>query len=149
MQVQSYLFFDGRCEEALEFYKRAVGAEVTMLMRNARAPSRRRRACCRPAARTRSCTRSSRSGDTELMASDGHCKGKPHFEGVSLALSVPDDASARKRFDALAAGGNVDMPLTKDVLLVQLRHAARQVRRGLDGDGDDDLTRARRRRCAS
>ncbi|HEY8244936.1 MAG TPA: VOC family protein, partial [Casimicrobiaceae bacterium] len=33
MHVQSYLFFDGRCEEALEFYKRAVGAEVTMLMR--------------------------------------------------------------------------------------------------------------------
>jgi len=52
-------------------------------------------------------------GDTELMASDGHCKGKPHFEGVSLALSVPDDATARKRFDALAAGGHVDMPLTR------------------------------------
>ena len=33
MQVQPYLFFDGRCEAAVEFYRSALGAEVTMLMR--------------------------------------------------------------------------------------------------------------------
>jgi PhnB protein len=113
MQVQSYLFFDGRCEEALEFYKRAVGAEVTMLMRNDESPEPPPPGMLPPGSERKIMHAQFKVGDTELMASDGHCKGKPHFEGVSLALSVPDDATARKRFDALAAGGHVDMPLTK------------------------------------
>jgi len=113
MQVQSYLFFDGRCEEALEFYKRAVGAEVTMLMRNDESPEPPPPGMLPPGSERKIMHAQFKVGDTELMASDGHCKGKPHFEGVSLALSVPDDGTARKRFDALAAGGHVDMPLTK------------------------------------
>jgi len=113
MRVQSYLFFDGRCEEALEFYKRAVGAEVTMLMRNDESPEPPPPGMLPPGSERKIMHAQFKVGDTELMASDGHCKGKPHFEGVSLALSVPDDGTARKRFDALAAGGHVDMPLTK------------------------------------
>jgi PhnB protein len=113
MKVQSYLFFDGRCEEALEFYKRAVGAEVTMLMRNRESPEPPPPGMLPPGSENKIMHAQFTVGDTELMASDGHCKGKPHFEGVSLALSVPDDATARKRFDALAAGGHVDMPLTR------------------------------------
>ena len=113
MQVQSYLFFDGRCEEALEFYKRAVGAEVTMLMRNNESPEAPPPGMLPPGSESKIMHAQFKVGDTELMASDGNCRGHPRFEGVSLALSVPDDATARKRFDALAAGGNVDMPLTR------------------------------------
>jgi PhnB protein len=113
MKVQSYLFFDGRCEEALEFYARAVGAEVTMLMRNRESPEPPPPGMLPPGSENKIMHAQFKVGDTELMASDGHCKGNPHFEGVSLALSVPDDATARKRFDALASGGRVDMPLTR------------------------------------
>ena len=47
------------------------------------------------------------------MASDGNCSGKPVFNGISLSLTVASDAEAKRMFDALAAGGNVQMPLTK------------------------------------
>jgi PhnB protein len=57
MKIEPYLFFDGRCEEALAFYKSAIGAETTMLMRYNQSPTRRRPACFRPARKTRSCTR--------------------------------------------------------------------------------------------
>ena len=113
MQVQSYLFFDGRCEEALEFYKRAVGAEVTMLMRNNESPEAPPPGMLPPGSENKIMHAQFKVGDTELMASDGNCRGHPRFEGVSLALSVPDDATAQKRFNALAAGGQVQMPLTK------------------------------------
>ena len=113
MQVQSYLFFDGRCEEALEFYKRAVGAEVTMLMRNNESPEPPPPGMLPAGSENKIMHAQFKVGDTELMASDGSCGGHPRFEGVSLALSVPDDATAQKRFNALAAGGKVQMPLTK------------------------------------
>jgi PhnB protein len=113
MQVQSYLFFDGRCEEALEFYKRAVGAEVTMLMRNRESPEAPPPGMLPPGSENKIMHAQFKVGDTELMCSDGNCRGHPRFEGVSLALSVPDDATAQKRFNALAAGGHVDMPLAK------------------------------------
>ena len=113
MKVQSYLFFDGRCEEALEFYKRALGAEVTMLMRNQESPEAPLPGMLPPGSGNKVMHAQFMVGDTEIMASDGECKGKPSFEGFSLAVSVPDEATARKRFDALAAGGNVNMPLTR------------------------------------
>ena len=113
MLVQPYLFFDGRCEEALEFYKRAVGAEVTMLMRNNESPEAPPPGMLPPGSENKIMHAQFKVGDTELMASDGNCRGHPRFEGVSLALSVPDDATAQKRFNALAAGGQVQMPLTK------------------------------------
>ncbi|HEY8244172.1 MAG TPA: VOC family protein [Casimicrobiaceae bacterium] len=113
MHVQSYLFFDGRCEEALEFYKRAVGAEVTMLMRNNESPEAPPPGMLPPGSENKIMHAQFKVGDTELMASDGNCRGHPRFEGVSLALSVPDDATAQQRFNALAAGGQVQMPLAK------------------------------------
>jgi PhnB protein len=113
MKVQSYLFFDGRCEEALEFYRRALGAEVTMLMRNRESPEAPPPGALPPGSDDKIMHASFKVGDTELMASDGRCGGAPAFEGMSLALSVPDDATARQRFDALAAGGQVQMPLAK------------------------------------
>ena len=113
MKVQSYVFFDGRCEEALEHYKRALGAEVTMLMRNRESPEAPPPGALPPGSENKIMHAAFKVGDTELFASDGHCGGNPKFEGMSLALSVPDDATARKRFDALAAGGNVQMPLTR------------------------------------
>ena len=110
MQVQPYLFFDGRCEEAVEFYRRAVGAEVTSLVRFKESPEQ---GMVPPGGGDKVMHMSFRLGDTTLLASDGSCEGRPGFQGFSLSLTVPNDAEAEKKFAALADGGQVQMPLTK------------------------------------
>jgi PhnB protein len=113
MQVQPYLFFDGRCEEAIEFYRKALGAEVTMLMRFKDSPEPPQPGTCPPGAGDKVMHMSVRIGETTVLASDGRCLGKPSFQGFSLSLTVPNDAEAERRFAALAEGGQVQMPLTK------------------------------------
>lgn len=113
MKVQSYLFLDGHCEEAIEFYKSAVSAEVEMLMRVKDSPEPPQPGMYPPGSEDKILHASFRVGDTVVMASDGNCTGKPAFQGISLALSVDDEADAHRRFDALAAGGEVQMPLTR------------------------------------
>ncbi len=110
MQVQPYLFFDGRCEEAVEFYRKALGAEVTMLMRFKESPDT---GMCAPSAGDKVMHMSLRIGDTTLLASDGECKGQPNFQGFSLSLTAPSDAEAERLFASLADGGQVRTPLTK------------------------------------
>lgn len=108
MQVQPYLFFDGRCEEAIEFCKRAVNAEVTMLMRFKDSPEPHP-----PGAESKVMHASLRIGDSTVMASDGQCLGRANFQGFSLSLPVSNDAEAERLFAALADGGKVCMPLAK------------------------------------
>src|SRR5882724_3711887 len=111
--VQPYLFFDGRCEEALEFYGRALGAEVTALMRWKDSPEPPQPGACPPGSGDKVMHASFQVGEASLMASDGRCQGKPNFEGFSLSLTVPAEAQAERLFAALGDGGQVQMPLTK------------------------------------
>ncbi|MEX0777998.1 MAG: VOC family protein [Phycisphaeraceae bacterium] len=113
MQIQPYLFFDGRCEEALEFYKKALGAEVTMLMRFKDSPEPPDPEKCAPGSQDMVMHAEFRVGQATVLASDGMGKGQPKFEGISLALTVADEAEAKRMFHALADGGKVQMPLTK------------------------------------
>jgi len=113
MQVQSYLFFDGRCEEAIEFYKRALGAKVEMLMRFKDSPEPAQPGMVPPGAENKVMHSSFRIGDTAVMASDGRCMGKPTFQGFSLSITVPNEAEAKRLFAALGDGGQVQMPLAK------------------------------------
>lgn len=113
MQLQPYLFFDGRCEEAIEFYRRALGAEVTMLMRIKDSPEPPRPSMVPPGSENKVMHSSFRIGETTVMASDGRCLGKPSFQGFSLSLTVPNEAEADGKFAALADGGQVQMPLAK------------------------------------
>ena len=113
MRVESYLNFDGRCEEAIEFYRRALGAEVQMLMRFKDSPEPAAPGMVPPGAENKVMHASFRIGDTVVMASDCHCKGQPSFQGFSLSLTVPTEAAADRLFVALADGGQVQMPLTK------------------------------------
>src|SRR4051794_35685702 len=113
MQVQPYFDFDGRCEEALEFYKRAVGAEVTMLMRYKDSPEPCTPGMIPPGTEGKIMHASFTIGKSTLMASDCHCKGQPNFQGISLSFTVPDEAKAEKVFAALGDGGKVCMPLGK------------------------------------
>jgi PhnB protein len=113
MQVQPYLFFDGRCEEALDFYRRALGAEVQMLMRFKDSPEPHAPGMVPPGADNKVMHASFRIGDTTVMASDGRCLGKPNFQGFSLSLTVPDVAQADRAFAALRDGGQVQMALDK------------------------------------
>ena len=109
MQVQSYLFFEGRTEEAIEFYKKAVGAKVEMLMRNKESPEPPPGMKAPP---EKIMHAAFRIGDTQVLASDGMCSGSPSFQGFSLTLDARDDAEAKRFFAALAEGGQVKMPLT-------------------------------------
>ena len=110
MQVQPYLFFDGRAEEALEFYRAKLGAEVQMLMRFKESPEPMP-GNAPPGDKVMHA--SFRIGETAIMASDGNCAGRPSFQGFSLSLNAPDEAAARRLFGALAEGGQVQMPLAK------------------------------------
>ena len=118
MKVESYLMFEGRCEEALDFYRRALGAQVTMLMRYKDNPEPAAGQGCAegggPGPTPEMVMHASFTvGETQLMASDGMGSGKASFQGISLALSPADEAEARRLFDALAEGGQVQMPLAK------------------------------------
>jgi len=112
-QVQPYLFFNGRCEEAVEFYRRALGAEVTMLARFKDNPEPPPPGGIPPDSENKIMHVSFRVGDTTVMASDGGCNGEQKFEGFSLSLTVPDADAAERAFASLANGGRVEMPLTK------------------------------------
>ena len=112
MDLQPYVFFDGRCEEAIEFYKRALGAQVEMLMRFKESPDKE--ACpVAPGMEDKVMHASLRIGNTMLLASDGQCQGKPNFQGFALSLTVQTEAEADRLFNALADGGQVQMPLAK------------------------------------
>jgi len=110
MQVQTYLFFDGRCEEALEFYRSALGAEVAALMRFKDAPDQ---SMVSPGSEDKVMHADFRIGDTTVLASDGRCEGQPSFQGFALSLIAPNEAEAERLFAALADGGQVQMPLTE------------------------------------
>ena len=115
-KVEAYLFFSGRCEEAIEFYQKALGAKVEMLMRFKESPDPMPPGMIPPGWESKVMHASLRIGETIVMASDG-CGGKPGekpgFEGFSLSLAVPPEAEADRAFAALAEGGNVTMPLDK------------------------------------
>ena len=113
MQVNPYLNFNGRCEEALEFYRRALGAEVTMLMRFKESPEPPPPGMSPPGSENKVLHASFRIGQSTLMASDGQCMGTSTFQGVSLSLTVANEAESRRAFAALADGGQVQMPLKK------------------------------------
>jgi PhnB protein len=110
MQVQPYLFFDGRCEEAIDFYKTALGAEVEALMRWKDSPDK---SMCTAANENKVMHGSVKVGDTAVLVSDGRCEGKPEFKGFALTISAKNEAEAGKMFSALSEGGQVQMPLTK------------------------------------
>ena len=110
MQVQSYLFFDGRCDEAIEFYKKTLGAEVDMLMRWKDSPDK---SMCTPGNENKVMHASFKIGETRVMASDGRNTGNPEFKGFALSLNAKDEADADRLFNSLASGGTVMMPLGK------------------------------------
>ncbi|MGQ0698310.1 MAG: VOC family protein [Panacagrimonas sp.] len=120
MQVQTYLSFNGRCEEAIEFYRQALGAEPEMLMRFKDSPEPMPPGMLPPGYDNKVMHTSFRIGETMVMADDGggcqdasgaaYSKG---FSGFSLTLNLKDEAEAQKRFAALAEGGQIKMPLGK------------------------------------
>ena len=110
--VQTYLFFGGRCEEALEFYRSALGAKVEVLMRYKESPEPPPPGMLAPGFENKVMHTTFHIGGTTLMASDG-CGEAASFTGFSLTLGVPTEAEADRAFAALAAGGQVKMPLAK------------------------------------
>jgi PhnB protein len=113
MNVQPYLFFEGRADEALAFYSTAFGITPATVMRYRDAPDPPPPGMLPPGSEGKVMHADFKVGNTLVMLSDGMCSGKPRFEGFSLALSCDTEADARRTFDALVAGGEVTMPLGK------------------------------------
>ena len=112
MKVQAYITFCGRCEEALAFYKKRIGAEVTGLMRWKESPDKNMKGP--PGWEEKVMNAAFRIGETELMADDGMGnETRPEFKGMTLAIEVADEAEAKRVFTALSEGGVVTMPLAK------------------------------------
>jgi len=110
MQAEPYLFFEGRCEEALDFYGKALGAEVTALMRFKESPDP---AMCQAGSEDKVMHAVLRIGDATIMASDGMNSGHLAFQGFALTLNMTDKAEAERAFIALSDGGQVQMPLAE------------------------------------
>ena len=110
MNVEPYLFFEGRTEEALDFYKQKLGAKVEAMMRYKDNPDPQYNP---PNSANKVMHALFRIGDTKVMASDGNCAGKPSFQGFALTINAANPAEAKQRFDALAEGGQVQMPLNE------------------------------------
>ncbi len=110
--VQPYLFFNGRCEEAVEFYRGALGAEVEMTMLYKESPEPPPPGMVPDGWDDKIMHTSFKIGDSVIMASDG-CSSDPGFQGFSLSLALPDEEAAKRAFDALSEGGKVQMPLDK------------------------------------
>lgn len=108
MQIQPYLSFGGRCEEAIEFYKKALGAEVLTLLRVKDSPDP---ACMPDMADDKVMHVCLRVGESQLMADDMRRAGESGFQGFSLTLSAADATEADRLFTALGEGGQVCMPL--------------------------------------
>ena len=110
MSVTPYLFLDGRCEDAIEFYKKALGAEVSMMMRFKESPDK---AMCTPGDDNKIMHACIKIAGAPVMLSDGRNEGKTKFEGFSLSLDPKTEAEAKKMFTALSEGGQVQMPLAE------------------------------------
>ena len=108
MDITPYLFYNGHCDEAIEFYHTAIGAEVVSLSRYKDSPDP-----APPENAEKVMHASLRVGDSSIMLSDGHCKGELKFEGFAITLTPKDDAEAERLFNGLVTGGKVLMPLTK------------------------------------
>jgi len=113
MKIEPYLFFDGRCEEALAFYKTALGAETTMLMRYKDCPEPASPGMIPPGSENKVMHASMRIGDATVMCADGVMGDKNKFDGVSLVYNAKDGAEADRAFAALSQGGAITMPLGK------------------------------------
>ena len=110
--IQPYLFFNGRCDEAIAFYQSALGAEVVMLMRRKDAPDPSPMPLP-PGTENKVMHATLNIGGAIVMASDGMNNGVAEFKGFSLSLAYPTEAEAQRAFNALADGGRIDMPLGK------------------------------------
>ncbi len=113
MQVQPYLFFDGRCEEAIEFYQKRLGAELKAMMRFKDSPQPPQPGMVPPGSENKIMHAALQIGETTVMASDGRATGQPKFEGFALSLSPSTDAEAERLFANLSEGGKVQMPMSK------------------------------------
>ena len=110
--IEPYLFFNGRCEEAVKFYQQALGAELQMMMRYKESPAPLPPGSTPANWGDKIMHSSLKIGSNIVMASDG-CGESGKVQGFSLSISVPTEADAKQVFTALSEGGKVEMPLTK------------------------------------
>jgi PhnB protein len=113
MHIEPYLYFNGRCEEAIELYQRALGAKLEMLMRNKDSPEPAPPGKLPPGSENKVTRCNLRIGRSMVMVSDGFCSGEPDFKGFSLSIGADTPADAERMFAALAGGGTVQMPLAQ------------------------------------
>jgi PhnB protein len=112
MQLNPYLCFEGRCGEAIEFYKQAVGAEVVFSMPFSEVPQaaqNEQQGCGANMKPDSICHAEVKIAGATIFMSDGMCSGHAEFKGITLSLSVENDEQVKERFAALSEGGTVHM----------------------------------------
>ena len=112
MQIEPYLFFNGRCEEAIAFYRQAIGAEATIMMRYKDSPEPTPPGMLPPGFEDKIMHATLKIGAGTMMVSDG-CAEQRGFQGFSLSINPGDETEARRLFTAMGEGGQVQMPLGK------------------------------------
>jgi PhnB protein len=112
MNIQPYLSFEGRTQEAIDFYKSAIGAKVDVVMHFKDAPPDMKTQMS-PESMDKVMHAAFHIGDTQVMASDGRCTGKASFSGISLTINAGSNEEAEKLFNALGQGGQVGMPMSE------------------------------------
>ncbi len=110
MHLQPYLYFNGRCEEAINFYKTALGAKVNMMMRFRECPPSQEMKM-QPGVEEKVMHASVKIGDTDVLMSDGRCGGETKFDGFAVSISASSDVEAERIFAAISDGGKVSMPM--------------------------------------
>ena len=111
MQLTPYLFFDGKCAEAIDFYKSAIGADIVFMMQYKDAPEPLPEGMNSPELQDCVMHASFKIGDSEVMASDAPPGNHKGHNGFSLSITVADENEAKKTFAAMSDGGKVQMPL--------------------------------------
>ncbi len=138
--VQPYLFFDGKCEEALEFYKGAIGAKVEMMMRFKENPDQPDPSHMPPNSGDKVMHAAFRVGETQVLASDGHCAGKPSFQGFGLDAERQGRRRGREAVRRRRQGRSGPAAADQDLLRLEVRHGHRQVRHHVDGDRGSEVS---------
>ncbi|MEE3715362.1 glyoxalase/bleomycin resistance/extradiol dioxygenase family protein [Tumidithrix elongata RA019] len=108
MQLNPYLFFNGNCQEAFEFYEQCLGGKIAMKFLNENAPPEGQMTEM-PGEKIMHIRLE--VGDWVLMGGDCPPQMFEESKGFRVNLAIDDPAESERIFHLLAENGTVQMPI--------------------------------------